>query len=373
MTLTYKPARIRAAGGRRIAPGGAVYPQTPAMIGTGCGRMDSTVSMVGPPWVSQNQWDVKEQKARCGRCNVTTGLGRYENWRLDVGFSYNETPSVVSFTFYSDPAFDVNLWKTKALAQTYFPSTTIDPYLFIYEAREIPMMLYEAYRILSGRASVSDIVDVQLALNFGWGPLYRDLRTLVDLGLYVARVHEALASTIERVQEGLGTYTGQQTITAGTGISSVTHSLTLEHKTKVWFQSRWVPDPVPKLATDKIRAFHAAMSNLHSTALTVWNALPWSFLIDYFLNISTVLEAAAGITYRADKLLIMAETVTETQRYIPPAIAGLQLVSEPSYWGRQRRRFVFSHPTPSLGFKPYPWLNKGGIMSLLAVAQLQRK
>jgi hypothetical protein len=370
MPTTYYGPRMRAAGGTRVRISTGETTQQ-AETRSGCGRMISDVSPGGPPYVTQNSWEAKEQTASAGWCEGSRLGYQYNNWKLGPNlFTTNLDAQGNATTFTSpNPVFDYNYWKTLALTRFTFPSTTIDPALFIYEAREIPRMLYDCYRILSGRASVADIVNGQLMMQFGWEPLLADLRKLVDHGLYVDRVHRAIETKIERTQDSLGNWEEPDSISALTGLGTTMH-LYLIHHTKVWFQGRWVPDTVPKLDSNKINAFAAAVENLVPWYSTAWNALPWSFVVDYFNNIGDILEARAGIVYRPNCLLIMGETRTRVDRFVFPPLSGITVREEPKYKGLLRRRYVFFNPSPSFGFKPYPWLRRSGTLMNLAVARL---
>lgn len=369
MSITFYGPRRTAPGGTRIRfSTGEVTQQSQTR--TGCGRMVSSNSPGGPPYTSDHEWDAKEQDAQVGMCEGSTSSFQYNNWKLGPNLFSATTDSsgvATSFTF-KTPYFDYNYWKTVALTRFTFPSTSIDPALFIYEAREIPRMLYDTYRIMTGRMGVADIINGQLMQQFGWAPLLSDLRALAEHGLYIDRVHREIQTKIERQQGGLGSWTEPDSISAPTGISGFMY-LYLEHQTRVWFQGKWVPDTVPVLDSNKIHAFASAVENLVPYWSTVWNALPWSFVLDYFGNIGDMLEARAGITYRPDTLLVMGETMTRTTNFSFPNLSGITVTKEPKYTGRHKRRYIFNNPSASFGFKPYPWLKRSGTLMNLAVAR----
>jgi len=71
-------------------------------------------------------------------------------------------------------------------------------------------------------------------------------------------------------------------------VSSVYHS-------KVWGTVRWVPNRTSPIDLDKLASFNEALQIVldlrRPDASTIWESIPFSWLVDYFLNVGDVLAA----------------------------------------------------------------------------------
>jgi hypothetical protein len=159
------------------------------------------------------------------------------------------------------------------------------------------------------------------------------------------------------------------------GVAS--HRREWTRKDDVWFTAHWDmglgPRP-PELFGDVwqvgINAF-----GLNRPAAAIWQAIPWSFVIDYFTNISTFLEASGGVAeYRPSQICIMYtceaemrneqvtfESLTRNTRFVPGAYKIVRKI-----------RTVHSHPVPRPFFDTWGFEDKLGVLSSLVTAKAMR-
>ncbi len=198
----------------------------------------------------------------------------------------------------------------------------------IYELREVPSMLRQ--RMLTPHpklgSALKDCSNYWLALQFGWKPLLNDILNCVQFQQGAQKKLKWLLrnngkpvktranlawsqSTSDRVTTPGGVpnpsfvsyfYSGGATTTKSTQVSDLVWS------TATW--KYWLPDgPRDIVWTTKMMG---RLFGLNPTPKVVWNALPWTWLIDWFNNTGDILEnldAGVADTLTAAHLYIMRE------------------------------------------------------------------
>jgi hypothetical protein len=144
---------------------------------------------------------------------------------------------------------------------------------------------------------------------------------------------------------------------------------------KVWFSARYEPQfEVPNFAANSraaelIRAL--GLTGGKQTALTIWNAIPWSWLIDYFLNVGDYMEATLGkLPYQLETITIMVRDEVTEVAYVD-SYGGFS--SKPRVYGNgfrtiHKSRIPVVAPQARLAFKTNPVAGKLGILGQLAMA-----
>jgi hypothetical protein len=125
-----------------------------------------------------------------------------------------------------------------------------------------------------------------LEYSFGWSPLLNDLD---DARNYLERRQEALYQELVRVS-GHGTATIQTADSSATNNSGVLHigwRLRSTRRTEV----RYIGAVRSKASSSRLIDASALGLSPRAFVPTLWEILPWSFLIDYFTNIGDVLTA----------------------------------------------------------------------------------
>lgn len=155
------------------------------------------------------------------------------------------------------------------------------------------------------------------AHNFGWGQLYRDVSSLFNFADQVNRK----VNEINRIFDKGGT-TRRRVVWSGKGSVDIDRlvqadvvGVTVRERTttltRKWVSLRWKPyDPLylsnPK---DRLQEARRLVHGWSNAPARVWEALPWSWLIDYFGNIGNVINSSANdIRVTASNCCVMTMT-----------------------------------------------------------------
>jgi hypothetical protein len=159
-------------------------------------------------------------------------------------------------------------------------------------------------RSLGKGSTVRGAASVYLGYTFGIAPLVRDVQEVLSL-------QESIAKSAKRfrdLQLGKVRYRGTldrdswKTKKAYTFLSSAYTSSTYHveetHDSEVWFSLTFKDQP-ESLFPERVTRPYGTMGALRQLGafnpeITAWNLIPWSFLVDYFLDIGSLIS-----TYRA--------------------------------------------------------------------------
>ena len=172
----------------------------------------------------------------------------------------------------------------------------VDMGVAIAELREAPQLIHRA-----GQNLLEHGANYFLTYQFGWSPLVNDALDCLDVVQAYNRRLSELQSLYRkgglRRRIDLPTQVGQQT-TTNTTLESVQGDLiqgTLVRNAhrRIWGVARWRPtlDGLPTDSGDMERLMRRTLYGLHVDASTVWNLVPWSWLIDWFGTFGDYLEA----------------------------------------------------------------------------------
>lgn len=210
----------------------------------------------------------------------------------------------------------------------------LDLPLFLFELRDFPRMLRDLGRVLKGDFAPSTVPGGYLAYKFGWAPLVSDLMSLLSLaGSFENRINYLL-----RIQNGVGKRISRKLHTeerVEKGPSAwyndvVKYQKVSDIKTTVWFTCRIgdLDDDVIESLLVLYRRARSGDGNAQQTVAkaltglrvnrekisTVWNAIPWSWLIDYFISIGDFIEAYnAVLPFKPRDVCLMYKTEALTQ------------------------------------------------------------
>lgn len=277
-------------------------------------------------------------------------------------------------------AADMSALATQAYSVINPNNDTVNLPLFLFELRELPRLLYQTGSLLSRRhaVKVSDIPSSYVASQFGWAPLINDLNALVNLGQSVER----RARYINRLRQSKGSVTRRLSRSdwrdpvtvlwdvARWGSAYANISYRRHHTEYNWltFQLRDASyAPQFENRFDEIRA----TLDLNLSASTLWNAIPWTWLIDWFTTLGDYLEATKGwFHYKVWNLCIMSTTGYKDEfvgldTNIPGTVSGVGKSA------LRKRRSVYQYPPLPTVRNPFLTLRQMGILgSLLSVRML---
>lgn len=218
---------------------------------------------------------------------------------------------------------------SRILAQSGPLTPTVNLPLFVFELKDVPRMLKDAGDFLHkikkppppGRGTLSEIASATLAYQFGWKPLAEDILKLISFQEAVAKVQRRLDRAESqrgyRHRVNLGEQTASQTLNqtlwSEGGFSSGLVPIRCTASRKTWVTVKW------KLKEKQVFGKHSSRYtnamrvmlglNPGMIPISVWKALPWTWLIDWFTDISNVLITSYNqIYYTAMDAMIMQTT-----------------------------------------------------------------
>lgn len=199
-----------------------------------------------------------------------------------------------------------NLWARTNPAR---PSMLLP--VFWLELREIPEMYFQMGRFLAagkqwkryirtGRHQSRDLATANLAFQFGWAPLLGDLWKCVTFAdavdkrrKEIERAHRS-GGYRRRISLGGNSIPLNGSVYANFGsYRNFFVSYTGSSSSKTWAVLKWRPTRPDVGLPSNDSDFRLMLTGLHPSAilLNVWEAMPWSWLIDYFTNVGDVLQA----------------------------------------------------------------------------------
>lgn len=284
------------------------------------------------------------------------------------------------------PSFNSTYWRTKALANLNPYAAKVDIPLFIWELQDLPRMLRDAGYLLSRKVSwkwkISDPGSAFLAYKFGWAALFTDLLGMLDFVKHTEN-RKAYLRALERgshFQRRL--FSGN---TEGTLPTLITMSNPIdgtpdaqwyqwtETHEQIWFTANAkLKDPLP--ANDEALQALASRLVLGMDAPQLerlWDFIPWTWLIDYFVNVGDYLEAWATLTRleitRMNLMATRRRTVTRRVAFVKGGLSATPGFAQTC----EKRRIPYANPTPGIFFTPF--LTGGQVAILGALASTRTK
>jgi len=258
--------------------------------------------------------------------------------------------------------FDFGYWVTKALANLNPNKPLVDLPLFLFEFREIPKGLKELGEILSRKIKPTSAHDAYLASTYGWEPLYSDLKSLLNIGKSINDRVKYLTA-IENgahIRRNLGGGDVPHTLAVGAGTygddfrgTLITADITTSETMKAWVTARVrLLNPLPPPSEVPAEALKLLL-NLNVSKATLWNAIPWSFVIDYFAGISDYLEASRGyVPFEVTQMCVMVKQEATSK------LTNVVLYPGCSYTGGRKTttakwRRVYAMPLATVAADPF--------------------
>lgn len=334
---------------------------------------DTSVNSPGPPYVAQNNWDnlkVSSKKPRLsGKYIIYGSSSRYYSWDNYTDWAV-PSPS---------PTLPPTVWQdlvNRALAQANPNAPIIDAPLFVFELKDVPTLLRSVgFSKLSrsgngGRTGSHNPADHYLAQQFGWNPLISDLRTFANLANAISARKKALSKASRRksMRVKLGSSTTSWNGNTTYSISNLYYKMSYTLKQSSWATMSYVAD-VGSLPDDGdgLSQLNWALGTAGS-ASTLWNMIPWSWMIDYFTTIGSYLEANRGnIQWKAESMCVMQHSKLDTSATITSQSWRWKNASLTGgdTWEWKKRR-VYSVPQARAIFSPL--LSTQQVMNLGALA-----
>jgi len=245
---------------------------------------------------------------------VPGGVARFFYGRLPAYTSKFEGNLMVNPPPTPAPVNEIDLsgWGTKAYNRMKPTKPSFQALNAIYELREVPAMLSQRFT----KNGLNGIGDYYLALQFGWKPLLQDIRNTVLTHINMQkRLKQLLRDNGRPVRRSIELTNSKDVSTTVVGPSYGgfspgfvtqfypkigTISQTVTKNDRIWSKAEfkyWLP-PGPQDVNYK-RAMMAKIFGFQPSPAVVWNALPWTWMSDWFFNVGDILENMdAGVANR---------------------------------------------------------------------------
>lgn len=325
---------------------------------------------------------VKDGNIVNGRTIGNPPYSVYSNWPLDMS-----VPSTVRFS--SGEREDLRL---RLLSQTGPLTPKVNLPLFVFELKDIPMMLKHAGDLLHKIARPSSLnllkegAAATLAYQFGWKTLIVDLIKLCNFADLVAKRDRELAKAHSSIglkrKVSLPPKTSQSTrnnvIISSVTAQVVRANITDEFRTEMWGTIRWKARSDQGLGTRPkpswLDAFRSALGlNLGQIPITIWKALPWSWMFDWFYNLSGIMQATYNMIYYSASAINIMEKRTVTSKHQGGKASRTDV--SPCVFQRIEKRRTPIQNTSALTRMKLPYLDnfKLSILSSLAILRIYRR
>lgn len=249
-------------------------------------------------------------------CTMTGGTGSY--YYKDYACAYSRSGGGSAPISNTTGTFRD---RTQATAAMQPSSPLVELPNFAFELKDIPDMLrhavdrcrrlqFAANRVGYGNAgktlhrdvlryaNSSNLAEDYLNLHFGWVPFFSDLSSILGLTQWTERRQRALNKlrrngyirTTAQLGSRTGSGTSRQTLESSPAVG-LGGTLVSKYIDTKWVSAKWIGDPVKfgeALNSDR-RAFLNAALGMDFNVVQLWNAIPWSWLTDWFVNVDAIL------------------------------------------------------------------------------------
>lgn len=234
---------------------------------------------------------------------------------------------------------------TSVLAKTNPSAAYVDLPLFIYELRELPSLFKTEGTTLLKQAS-----EFNLQFQFGWKPLLSDLTKFFLFQEAVDNRFKELQALRDGGLRRKRTVWTNEYFTQGSEIvQSLRAWLPVNRVTRVrgraWGYCEWTPSIDMPKTNDGLRdlARRSALG-LNIDQYTLWNAIPWSWLVDWASNVGDFLEGTRNIVGATPKnTVVMRHHLAES--LVTPDLSGYH--TWPAHYGNSGTGWRFYHETKS--------------------------
>lgn len=210
--------------------------------------------------------------------------------------------------------------------------------VFWAELRDIPEMIFrggliadligrrKSFRHLIRDGNTRDLASANLAIQFGWAPFVSDLLALARFTETVEKRKKYFKKLKEkglrsRINLGSGSeaIAGSVSLHSDLGIS-VSSTYTGTKSWRQWGVVHWVADGPAFPQSDADLRRRLLGLSLDQVPLNVWNALPWTWLTDYFSNVGDMLKSGnrSVATPRGGSIMTQLTSQVEVEPVIAP-------------------------------------------------------
>nr|UJQ85480.1 MAG: putative maturation protein [Leviviridae sp.] len=332
--------------------------------------------------------------------NTNLGWRLYGVSRPTGGWIYNGISTTVvgvsSPPSTSEPSDNTTLSST--LARSNPNRQRVDVPVFLFELKDIPGLLKSwahdikyAKRWLRGTNKlIPDIRDLprwiaekNLEWQFGVQPFYSDMAKILGFQQSVEKKLNQLrklqlggsAGGIAVVWDDVVKSTVKTGYVTGLYSESNTYAYFLETTRKKWGACRWIPTVSTPPRTDtELQALALRLTfGLDISFSTLWEAMPWSWLIDWFSNVGDLMSLSRNtVPVRHDGSCVMLQTdvkIVDWRHTGGPGVFSAEVNRYPVAQSKSRKLVGSAVPIPEFNL---PFLN-GKQLSILGSLAVTRR
>lgn len=191
---------------------------------------------------------------------------------------------------------------TKAFADTNPSAAKVDLAVLIAELRDLPSLFKNIGSSMSKYGA-----NEYLKFQYGWTPLIRDLRKLFDVLDHfdkrlsmITRLHERGTAKRRYEEQPLYSYTGPMTAYLPTsyGVEPIGIPCSGMYTQRRWAVLKWkaeLPESFFSVSADLKTSTRRALFGGTIDGSTLWQLMPWSWLIDWSTNLGDYIESQRNI------------------------------------------------------------------------------
>jgi hypothetical protein len=229
------------------------------------------------------------------------------------GYPYDGNPmsSIAHATLGSSPPSNV-IALTDVASRTNPSRPEVSVPNFLWELGDIPKKLFErGLRLSKRKPRDGETIDSALdtnnrdgndsvaEFNFGWDLAFRDLFKLISFSSYIDKRIAETQGAFDKGGLSRSRTVWHDEVSSSTpnvllqsAIVTVIGTRTKSTTSRMWGSVRWKPTvPTPPSAAELRSTMQLAVHGWNLSPATVWEALPWSWFIDYFYNVGDYLNA----------------------------------------------------------------------------------
>ncbi len=348
---------------------------------------------VDDPYPTQYSFDLERYR---GMPWASNGIAKKYSWSDRLKHS-NFTQSNQRGNTYNglkshDVSPDWTYYKNLAVEQSNPNKPITDVGVFIWELKDFPRMLKFFWDLGRKKPSLKDLPEADLMYQFGIRPFISDLNLLMQVGKKIDERYYELrrlldngpkrySRTLLSQDDGIVAQPGDSTSQP----NSVTTYRRTRHVSAVWkvnytgsipFGPFKPPSGILEFFDDNSEALASLYGFRSAQADTLWNLIPWSWLVDYFSNIGSILEGQRpGLDYRVTQLWL--KSLTEVRCQVECTSKSF-FHTKPTYKDGKgvytaKRRRGYNSPTLTLEFEPYLTSRQLNNLGSLALARTFKK
>lgn len=194
-------------------------------------------------------------------------------------------------------------------------------------------------RYASKKDALAALADLWLEYSFGWRPLVNDVSDIISY------LNSMQGTSIPSVARAVGSTTSSETYSTPHLIGATAPFLTYKRQLHSTVRVRYIVGLGAQAGsdTDVIRDIGLAPSNWLPT---LWELVPWSFVVDYFSNIGKIISAVSNLS--AGQRWVVRTVIKEAT--IRPLIMGTTLHNigsmDPALYGSYQLTQQFTGKKP---------------------------